>query len=135
MADGKRDFRDPTKIYTEDSVGRFVENVVLSFYQELFSRLPAQQTPSAFHYDDVDENATEVKIEGRATDNLKTVDTRPKIIVGRGSFQWQSRGIGGGIFIGGRDLSLEKQRHSDINTGSVNISAFERDVLERVPLG
>ena len=124
MAQGPRDYNDPNYFYSDRL--RFMENSILSFLQTLFSTFPPDQ--SALHYNHEDPDKTEINIEGQATDNLQTVDHRPKVVVARGPVQFQQAGING--FIGSQNLSLGRQRHAVIMAGSVGISCYSREELE-----
>ena len=128
MAAGLRDFTDPNIFYSQKL--RFMENSVLSFLQALFSTFPPKGEVGAcgFHYNHEDPNLTEINIEGQHTDNLQTVDNRPKITVARGPVQFNQAGING--MIGSQNLSLKNQRHAIIMTGSVGISCYSREDLE-----
>ena len=83
---------------------------------------------NGFHYDHEDVDATEINIEGQHTDNLQTVDNRPKITVARGPVQFNQAGVN--AFVGAQNLSLKNQRHAIIMTGSVGISCYSREELE-----
>jgi hypothetical protein len=125
VAQALKDVRDPTRTYT--SVLRFIENSVLGFLQVLFSTAPAGRDPRNFHYDDNDD-LSEILIQGQSTDNLKTVDTRPKIVVARGPVSWGKTHINN--FVGARNTTLESRRYAGIHSGSVGISCFSRTDLE-----
>jgi hypothetical protein len=130
MAQGPRDFTNPNLFYTDKL--RFMENSVLAFLQALFSTFPKfgeTDIPyNCFHYDHDDPTETEINIEGQETDNLRTVDNRPKIVVSRGPVTFQQAGING--FIGAQNLSMANQRHATIMSGSVGISCYSREGLE-----
>jgi hypothetical protein len=100
-----------------------MENSMLQFLQILFSTFPKD----CFHYDSED-GLTDIKIEGRNTDNLKEIDTRPKIVVYRGPVAWENRGLGN--FVGSKNLSLENRGYTDVLNGSVSINCFSREPLE-----
>lgn len=109
---------------------RFMENTVLAFYQALFSTFPE----GSFRFDINSLNGQtdtgEIKIEGRRTDNLKDVNTRPKIVVSRGPVSWQGRGQGGSGFVGSANLSPLSRSFTDILEGTVGVSCFSREELE-----
>lgn len=119
MGQGLKDIFNPDKLYSERL--RFMENSVLAFLQALFGAFPDD-----LRYEDDD--TTKIKIEGQNTDNLETVDTRPKIVVARGPVQFQQAGVN--AMIGSANLSLAKQRHATIMAGSVGISCYSREELE-----
>lgn len=116
-------FVDPKKMFP-DSL-RFMENSLLAFYQALFSTFPKGE----FHWDENKEES-EIVIEGRSTDNLSDIDTRPKIVAARGSVNWSGRGQGGNNFVGSANLSQFKRNYADINSGVVGISCFSREDME-----
>lgn len=130
MALGPRDYIDPNNLYSDRL--RFMENSILAFFQALFSTFPARGTTdidySCFHYDHYDVDKTEINIEGQSTDNLITTDNRPKIVVARGPVQFQQAGVN--AMIGSQNLSLQRQKHAIIMTGSVGISCYSREELE-----
>lgn len=128
MADRQRDYTNPNIFY--GSKLNFMENSVLAFLQALFSTFPPSgiEGASGFHYNHDDVNKTEINIEGQQTDNLETVDNRPKITVARGPVQFQQAGVNG--FIGSQNLSLGRQRHAIIMAGSVGISCYSREEIE-----
>lgn len=130
MAMGPRDYINPNLFYNDKL--RFMENSILAFLQALFSTFPQTGTDgietSCFHYDHESADRSEIDIEGQSTDNLQRTDGRPKIVVARGSIQFQQASIGGGI--GSQNLSLLKQKHAIIMAGSVGISCYSREELE-----
>lgn len=130
MALGPRDYTNPDLFYCDKL--RFMENAILGFLQALFSTFPPKGTSPnssiSFHYDHEDADKTEINIEGQQTDNLQSVDNRPKIVVARGPVQFQQAGVNG--FIGSQNLSLGSQRHAIIMAGSVGISCYSREELE-----
>jgi len=103
-----------------------MENSVLSFLQSLFSTFPANS--GNYHYNHDSAEVSEIEICGARTDNLTTVDTRPRIVASRGPVQFQQAGING--FIGSQNLSLGNQRHAMIMAGSVGINCYSREDLE-----
>jgi len=121
MSSGQRDYIDPNKRFPD--VFRFMEYNLLQFLQILFSTFP----PKNLHYSDND-NETDIKIEGQRTDNLKTMDTRPKIVVARGRVDWEGRGIGN--FVGSANLSRFNRRFTDINSAPIMVTSFSREDLE-----
>lgn len=123
MAQGPRDFIDPNKHFS-DSL-HFMENSFLSFLQALFYNFPP--SANSYHYDD-DESLTEIKIEGQNTDNLKAVDTRPKIVVARGAVSINKSGIGN--FVGSQNLSAMSRKTATIREGTVGISCYSRSDME-----
>lgn len=125
MADAKKDFLDPNRLYPNTL--RFVENAVLSFLQALFSSFPAGQSPGVFHYNQ-DPAVTEIEIEGQNTDNLRNVDLRPKITVARGTLAWANTHINS--FVGSKNLSMSGKKFSAIDRGTVAISCFSRNDIE-----
>jgi len=127
MAQGPRSFINPNYFYADKL--RFMESSVLSFLQQLFSTFPSKKDfeGPGYQYSE-DEDVTEIKIEGQNTDNLITVDNRPKIVVARGPVQFQQAGING--FVGSQNLSLGSQRHAIIMAGSVGVSVYSREELE-----
>ena len=128
MAMGPRDFTNPNMFYADKL--RFMENSVLAFLQSLFSTFPPQAVDGMgnYHYDHENDELSQIKIEGQSTDNLESVDNRPKIVVVRGPVSFQQAGVNG--FIGSQNLSMAKQRHSVIMAGSVGISCYSREELE-----
>jgi hypothetical protein len=125
MALGPHDFIDPNRLFPNSL--NFIENSILEFLQVLFSTFPPKS--NSFHYDENPE-LTEIAIEGRNTDNLISMDTRPKIVVYRGPVGWQNRGQGGGGFVGSANLSRLKRTYTDIQDGTVSINCFAREDLE-----
>lgn len=125
MSDGRRDILDPNKMYP--NVLQFMENSVLGFLQALFSTFPAGSNPRSYHYSD-DPSVTEIEIEGQNTDNLRSVDTRPKITVARGPLGWANTHVNN--FVGAKNLSVETRRFASIDRGSVGISCFSRNDME-----
>lgn len=123
MSQGLKSITDPNRLFPNSL--RHLENSILEFYQALFSTFPINM----LHYDDA-EDKTEIRIEGRHTDNLSNIDTRPKIVVVRGAVSWSGRGLGGSNFIGSANLSPLKRQYTDINVGTVGISCFSREDLE-----
>lgn len=121
MAQGPRDYIDPNKYFPNSLL--FMENSFLVFLQTLFSTFPQ----GSFRYDDSPEN-TEIAIEGQNTDNLTSVDTRPKIVVARGSVRIDKSGINNTV--GSRNLSIGQRRISTIRSGTVGISCYSRNDLE-----
>lgn len=123
MAQGPRDYIDPNKYFTNSL--KFMENSFLVFLQSLFS----QFTPNSnqFHYDD-DPEVTEIAIEGQNTSNLTNVDTRPKLVVARGSVRINPSGINNTI--GSANLSLRQRKIAAIRAGTVGISCYSRNDLE-----
>lgn len=138
MAQGPRSFIDPTKFYADRL--RFMENSVLAFLQAIFSTMPKQgeatmsegagdgPSLSWFHFDSESPDTSEIQIMGQSTDNLVTVDNRPRITVARGPVQFQQTGINASI--GSANLSLSRQKHAVIMAGSVGISCYSREQLE-----
>lgn len=130
MAMGPRDYTNPNMFYSDRL--RFMENSILAFLQALFSTFPKHGVTdipyNCFHYDHDDPTETEINIEGQSTDNLLTVDNRPKIVVARGAVTFQQPGVN--AFIGAQNLSLGSQRHAIIMAGSVGISCYSREELE-----
>lgn len=132
MAQGPRDLIHPG-VYFSNSL-RFMENSVLSFLQSLFSTMPGVgSTPDgwpnavpAYRY--TPDDGTEIRIEGQSTDNLTTVDNRPKITVARGTVSYQKAGINN--FVGSANLSKFRQQHTAILSGSIGISCYSREELE-----
>jgi len=123
MATGPRDIIDPNKFFPNTLL--FMENSLLAFLQALFSTFP--QDTGCFHYND-SSDLTEIKIEGQGTDNLDSVDTRPKITVFRGNVGWNLAGINGSV--GSKNLSQLQVRHTAILSGTVGISCYAREDLE-----
>lgn len=123
MAQGPRDLIDPNKYFPNTLL--FVENSLLAFLQALFSTFP--KDCKSFHYDD-NPDITEINIEGQGTDNLQSVDTRPKITVFRGNIGWNLAGINGTV--GSRNLSQLQVSHTAILSGTVGISCYAREDLE-----
>lgn len=130
MAAGQIDITDPNKQYGFGSRLRFMENSVLSFLQAIFGTFPADPNDpmSQFYYDHDDSSRSRIQIEGQSTDNLESVDQRPKIVVSRGPVQFMQASINAAI--GSKNLSLLSQKHSAIMTGSVGISCYSREDLE-----
>lgn len=138
MALGPRSTINPNEFYRDRL--RFMENTILAFLQAIFSQMPKQgeatetvngpDGPSLcwFHYDADNPDDSEISIMGQSTDNLVTVDERPRITVARGPVQFQQAGINASI--GSANLSLAKQRHAIIMAGSVGISCYSREQLE-----
>jgi hypothetical protein len=118
----QKDYLDPNLLFPDALY--FMERQTTEFLQVLFSQFPKGQ----YHYDLESQDQCDILIEGRTTDNLENVDTRPKIVVGRGGVSWENRGINN--FIGSRNLSLESQKFSDILSGTVGVSCFSREPLE-----
>lgn len=131
MALGPRDYIDPNIFYPNTL--RFMENSILAFLQALFSTFPAKnQLPEPldytnYHYDPVDE-LSEISIEGQNTDNLNKVDSRPKIVVARGSVGYNKVGLNN--FVGSASLQMSPRRYATILSGTVGISCFSREDLE-----
>jgi hypothetical protein len=130
MATGQLDFVQPNKRFSRTFL--FMERSITQFLQILFSTF--EPSKSYYHYDD-DPEITEIAIEGRRTDNLETVDTRPKIVVYRGPVAWNNHNIG--ALAGSRNLSQAQQSFTDINSGTVSINCFssndqEADVLANI---
>lgn len=125
MASGQKDVFDPNKQFP--NVLLFMENSMLGFLQALFSSFPAGHDPRAYHYDD-NPDLTEIEISGQGTDNLKNVDTRPKIVVARGPVGWSPTHAGN--FVGSKNLSMETRKYARIDSGSIGISCFSREDLE-----
>jgi hypothetical protein len=121
----ERDSRFPNRRYPNTLL--FLENSFLAFFQAVFSTFPPGEDPKLFHYDDNPET-TEIFIEGQNTDNLTTVDVRPKIVVSRGPVGWNKTHIGN--FVGSKNLSRERQRYASIYSATVGVSCFSREDLE-----
>ena len=122
MSSIQKDLIDPNKVFPDTL--RFMENSVLEFLQSLFGKFPKDQ--NAYHYEDSE--TTEVFIAGRETDNLETVDTRPRIIVSRGPVTWENRGIAN--LVSSKNLSANSRGYTDVMSGTVGISCFSRESLE-----
>lgn len=123
MARGPHDYIDPNKYFTNSL--KFMENSVLIFLQSLFANFPPET--HCFHYDDSPE-VSEIAIEGQNTDNLTSVDTRPKIVVARGPVRVNKTGINNSI--GSRNLTLQNRTFATIRQGTVGISCYSREDLE-----
>jgi hypothetical protein len=121
VAKGPHDPIDPNKLFPNSLA--FMENSFLAFFQGLFANFPVGR----YHYDQ-DPNLTEIAIEGQNTENLRTIDTRPKIVVARGAVSMQKSGIAN--FIGSRNVSLESRQYAHIRAGTVGISCYNRNDLE-----
>lgn len=114
---------DPNKLFTNSLL--FMENSFLAFLQGLFASFQPGQ--NCFHYDD-NEVVSEIKIEGQNTDNLESVDARPKLVVARGPVSMGKSGIGN--FVGSRNLSQFQRQTAVIRSGTVGISCYSRTDLE-----
>ena len=123
MAKGPHDYIDPNKYFTNSL--KFMENSILVFLQSLFANFPPET--HCFHYDDSPE-ASEIAIEGQSTDNLTSVDTRPKIVVARGPVRLNKTGINNGV--GSSNLTLHRRSFATIRHGTVGISCYSREDLE-----
>lgn len=128
MVTGPKSFLDPSIL--NDGRLKLMENAVLGFLQGLFATFPPRGIAGSIglHYDHENVDNTEINIEGQYTDNLQTVDNRPKITVARGPVSFQQAGINASI--GSQNLSLAKQRHAIIMAGSVGISCYSKEELE-----
>lgn len=124
MSSIQKSYLDPNKMFPDPLL--FMEEQTCGFLQALFG----QFTPKSgcYHFSTDDADSTEILIEGRSTDNLQNVDTRPKIVVGRGPSVWENRGINN--LVGSKNLSFDRQRFSDIIEGTVGISCFARELRE-----
>ena len=128
MSQGLKDFIDPDKTFPDTL--KFSENSMLLFYQLLFSTFPPGK--DCFHYDD-NPDLSEISIQGRDAKDLESVDTRPKIVVTRGGFTWDGRGVGNSVGSSApamNRLSSQSRKFADINTGTVGVSCFSRNDLE-----
>lgn len=123
MAEGLKDPNKPDLQFPNSL--KFMENSFLSFLQAIFSSFPPDR--NCFHFSD-DPDKTEIKIEGQNTDNLKTVDTRPKIVVARGSVSVETSGINNQV--GSQNVSLQKRKYATIRSGTVGISCYSRSDIE-----
>jgi hypothetical protein len=123
VAQGPRDYIDPNK-YFPNSL-QFMENSILQFLQALFANFPVGE--NCYHYND-SPDLTEIHIEGQSTDNLRTVDTRPKIVVARGPVSVNLAGINGKV--GSANLSQRHTQRAAIRSGTVGVSCFSREELE-----
>jgi len=136
MANGPQDLVNPNQQY-QNSL-RFIENAMLGFLQALFSTFPGiasfseteqldNQLPQ-YKYVIGDPVSSEIAIEGQSTDNLETVDTRPKLVVARGPIRYQFAGINGGI--GSAQIGRLSTHRARILNGSVGISCYSSEELE-----
>lgn len=136
MANGPQDLVQPNQYY--QNTLRFIENAMLGFLQALFSTFPGvagfsetealdNQMPT-YKYVIGDTVASEIAIEGQSTDNLETVDTRPKLVVARGPIRYQFAGINGGI--GSAQIGRLSQRRARILNGTVGVSCYSSEELE-----
>ena len=116
-----RDADDPQKLYFNTS--RFMENVIMEFLRAVFMTFPDEDLRWS-----PDAETSRIVIEGRSTDNTRDIDTRPKIVVMRGTVGWQNRGIGN--FVGSANLSQFRQTFADVEDGTVGVSCFSREDLE-----
>lgn len=121
MAQGPTDVKDKTVQYPNTL--KFIENAMLAFLQATFYF----NQQGTFRYSENDAE-TEIAIEGQRTDNLKNMDTRPKITVARGPVNIQMAGINN--FVGSQNLTPYQQKFAHIRDGSVGISCFSRNELE-----
>lgn len=125
MAQGPQDLVDPNIAFGDQSF-KFLENSILQFYQILFSTFK----PGSLHFEPGDSANSDIRIEGRNTDNLEDVDTRPKIVVSRGPVLWQNTGTGGSNFVGSANLSRFERKHTGMNDATIAVSCFSREDLE-----
>lgn len=123
MASGQLDYSDPNRRFPDTLL--FMERAMTQFLQVLFSTFPPGD--QAFHYDN-NPDLTEISIEGRQTDNLTNMDTRPKIVVYRGPVSWAGHSIGS--LVGSKNLSQRGRTFADIYNGTVSINCFAREDLE-----
>lgn len=123
MALGPHDYIDPNRFFPNSL--QFMEGSILQFLQALFSNFPVGV--NAYHYDD-SPDLSEIMIEGQSTDNLRTVDTRPKIVVARGPVNINLAGINGGV--GSANITQWKTQRANIRSGTVGVSCFSREDME-----
>jgi hypothetical protein len=123
MATGQLDFIQPNKRFSNTFL--FMERSITQFLQILFSTFEPQK--GFYHYSDLPEE-TEIDIEGRRTENLKSIDTRPKIVVYRGPVSWENHSVGS--LVGSKNLSQYNRSFTDINSGTVSINCFSQEEQE-----
>lgn len=122
MSSIQQDLINPNEVFPDTL--RFMENSVLEFLQALFSKFPRDN--NCYYFEDGEQS--EIMILGRDSDNLKEVDTRPRIVVSRGPVSWENRGIAN--MVGSKNLSSGSRVYSDIMNGTVGVSCFAREELE-----
>ena len=129
MAD-RRQVEDGNKIYGEAQMLRFFANIFIEFLQIVYA---SNAAPASLRYSQ-DESLTKLIIQSDTADNLKSVDSRPKITVKRGAVRFENRsGIGQFQDIIGPNASLSRQnqkRVTDLMSGSVLLSVISKEDLE-----